>query len=61
MLEKIQIRKTLYGETTRPLNPNSTPRFRIVPVVIGLLGNVHKQTMDFFEQLAEYSDQSCPT
>jgi hypothetical protein len=51
--KKSKYEKLFEAEPTQSLNPNSTPRFKVVPITIGLLGNVHKQTMDFF---AEYSD-----
>jgi hypothetical protein len=54
--KKSKYEKLFEMKPTRSLNPNFTPRFKIVPIIIGLLGNVHKQTMEFFEQLAEYSD-----
>jgi hypothetical protein len=54
--KKSKYEKLFESEPTGTLNPDSIPRFKIVPVVVGLLGNVHKQTMEFFEQLAEYSD-----
>jgi hypothetical protein len=54
--KKSKYEKLFEIEPTRTLNPNSIPRFKIVPIVIGLLGNVHKQTMEFFDQSAQYSD-----
>jgi hypothetical protein len=38
-----------------PLSSES-PHFKIVPVVIGLLGNTHKETLKFLDTLADLSD-----
>jgi hypothetical protein len=39
----------------RPLSFKSS-NFKIVPVVIGLLGNTHKETLNFLDTLADLSD-----